>query len=121
MKVRDSLLGRQGVTNLPLARYRSPVEADQTGIPLIDAALTKGVAHSWQKISRTFPGFVFSLGHKISRTSLGRRLRSQRALEQLYQNFCANTREAGGLPRGQGFPERLRACTTKGKLGGEAT
>ncbi len=35
---------------------------------------------------------------KMSRNDEGRISRAQSALEQLYQNFCTNTREAGGLP-----------------------
>src|SRR5438067_6084668 len=41
---------------------------------------------------------------------------TQSALEQLYQTFCAKTREAGGLPIGQGFPKPLRASQTKRKV-----
>jgi hypothetical protein len=37
------------------------------------------------------------LRQKMSRNDEGRISRAQSALEQLYQNFCANTREAGGL------------------------
>jgi hypothetical protein len=64
---------------------------------VIDAALTKDFASPCHKMLRTFPDFVLGFGHKISRTSLGRWLRAQCALEQLYQTVCANTREAGGL------------------------
>src|SRR5207302_8832980 len=46
----------------------------------------------WQKMSRNFEG-------RISR--------AQSALEQLYQNFCANSREAGGLPTRFGFQKWL--------------
>ncbi len=94
----DSLLGRQGVTRSPLVWYRLPLIADQTGIPVIDAALTKDVAYPCHKMLHPFPDCILSLGHKMSRTSLGRRSRPPSALEQLYQNFCTNTREAGGLP-----------------------
>jgi hypothetical protein len=34
----------------------------------------------------------------------GRISRPQSALEQLYQNFCAKTREAGGLPQSRRLP-----------------
>jgi hypothetical protein len=34
----------------------------------------------------------------MSRPDEGRISHAQSALEQLYQNFCTNTREAGGLP-----------------------
>jgi hypothetical protein len=78
----SSLLGRQGVAESPLARYRLAVGADQTSIYVFHAALTKDFACPW---------------HKISRSSQGRRLRAQSTLEQLYQNFCTKTREAGGL------------------------
>jgi hypothetical protein len=54
-RTRDSLLGRQGVTRSPLARYRSAVGGDRAGIPKFDAALTKAFAFPWHKISRTFP------------------------------------------------------------------
>jgi hypothetical protein len=61
MKVRDRLLGKQGVTELPLAWYRSAVEADQTGVPGIDAALTKAFACPWHKISPTLPEDICKL------------------------------------------------------------
>ncbi len=57
------------------------------------------------------------LRQKMSRNDEGRISRPQGALEQLYQTFRANTREAGGLPIAQGFPKRLRACTTKREVG----
>src|SRR5437588_13004657 len=41
---------------------------------------------------------MWCLRQKMLRTYEGRISRAQDALEQLYQNFCANTREAGGLP-----------------------
>jgi hypothetical protein len=40
---------------------------------------------------------------KVSRPDEGRISRTQSALEQDYQNFCAKTREAGGLPTSFGF------------------
>ena len=61
MKVRDILLGRQGVTESPLARYRSAVEADRKGVPVIDAVLTKAFASPRHKISRTFPDDIRKL------------------------------------------------------------
>ena len=61
MRTRASLLGRQGVTLSPPARYRSAAEADQTGIPGIDAALTKAFAFPWQKISPTLPDDICKL------------------------------------------------------------
>jgi hypothetical protein len=60
-RTRDSLLGKQGVTELPLAWYRSAVEADQTGVPGIDAALTKAFACLWHKISPTLPEDICKL------------------------------------------------------------
>jgi hypothetical protein len=46
---------------LPLAWYRSAVEADQTGVPGIDAALTKAFACPWHKISPTLPEDICKL------------------------------------------------------------
>jgi hypothetical protein len=40
------------------------------------------------------------------RTDEGRMSPPQSALEQLYQNFCTNTREAGGLPT----QRRMTSC-----------
>src|SRR5947209_7845209 len=41
---------------------------------------------------------IWCLRQKMLRTYEGRISRAQSALEQLYQNLCTNTREAGGLP-----------------------
>src|SRR5690348_7043690 len=46
---------------------------------------------------------VWCLRQKMSRNDEGRISPSQSALEQLYQNFCTKTREAGGLPRRVNF------------------
>src|SRR5260370_24503169 len=54
-RTRYSLLGRQGVTRSPPARYRSADEGDQTGVPDIDAELTKAISFPYTKLSRTFP------------------------------------------------------------------
>ena len=54
-RTRDSLLGRQGVAESPLARYRLAIGADRTGISEIHATLTKTFAFPWQKVSRPFP------------------------------------------------------------------
>jgi hypothetical protein len=45
------------------------------------------------------------------RTYEGRISRAQSALEQLYQNFGANSREAGGLPTQCGFPKLFGLLT----------
>src|SRR6059058_5166895 len=41
---------------------------------------------------------ICCLRQKMSRNFEGRISRAQSALEQAYQNFCTNSREAGGLP-----------------------
>src|SRR5260370_23419800 len=41
---------------------------------------------------------IWCLRQKMLGTDEGRIFRAQSALEQLYQTFCTNTREAGGLP-----------------------
>src|SRR5438874_2572307 len=41
---------------------------------------------------------IWCLRQKMSRNFEGRISRAQSALEQLYQNFCASSREAGSLP-----------------------
>ncbi len=43
----------------------------------------------------------------MSRNDEGRISRAQSAREQLYQNFCTNAREAGGLP----FHHHLHSLT----------
>jgi hypothetical protein len=45
------------------------VGADRTGIPEIDAALTKAFAFPWHKISRTLPDFIKSFRQKMLRIS----------------------------------------------------
>jgi hypothetical protein len=56
----DILLGKQGVTKSPLAWYRSAVEADRNGNPVIDAALTKAFAFFSRWYPRV-PGIRFRL------------------------------------------------------------
>jgi hypothetical protein len=68
-RTRDSLLGRQGVTTSPLARYRLAVGADRIGIPVIYAVLTKDVAFPWHKMLRTFLDIGTYFGQKMLRTS----------------------------------------------------
>src|SRR2546421_11300940 len=48
---------------------------------------------------------IWCLRQKVSPKNEGRISRAQSALEQVYQNFCANSREAGGLPRRGSFPK----------------
>jgi hypothetical protein len=76
-RTRDSLLGRQGVTKSLSACYE-----------LAYVSVSDKRCHVQ----------IWCLRQKMLRTDEGRISRAQSALEQLYQNFGANSREAGGLP-----------------------
>jgi hypothetical protein len=100
-RTRDSLLGRQGITTSPLVCHELPLLARVDNRFEMRASLTKDVAR-----------VIWRLRQKMSRKNEGRMSPPRSALEQLYQTFCANSSEAGGL-----LLHHTPYCLTKG--GGE--